>query len=508
MHALKKGRYQIDAGRHYGTPKEIWGFRTRATTRPIRSHAKQVLQANSALLGLDAQMRGLKLARTIHSVAAQHAIFQQWHLGHRIHRAYVTVHRDNDGRIYLIKNRAVPATKLPKTAAFDLSRTRATQIAKQALRGKKTGVTLSGHEALWFPDKSRLLPAWRISLHVRVPREDWIIYVDAKTGKLISKYDNLAEAPTGVARVFDPSPVTRLGGYSELLKGKNKLLPVPERAYRRVTLRDLDDSGYLQGKRVTTQPTRQRHAHRRDYRFLFRSDQNEFEQVMSYHHINEAIRYLERLGYKGRRAIFHAPVKVNVNGTRQDNSWYSPDEKQLTFGTGAIDDAEDGETILHELGHAIQDAICPNFGQSHEAAAIGEGFGDYFAASFFATRKPAAYQHCVMTWDGLLLGLQQHYDPPCLRYVANKKTYADFRAIPDYEHENGEIWSATLWQIRQALGQDVADRIIVESHFQLDGFTTFTRAARAILDADQNLFQGRHRNKLQAVFRRRRIKLK
>lgn len=65
-----------------------------------------------------------------------------------------------------------------------------------------------------------------------------------------------------------------------------------------------------------------------------------------------------------------------------------------------------------------------------------------------------------------------------------------------------------MWQIRAAVGQDIADRIIVESHFQLDGYTTFTRAARAILDADRNLFNGRHKQKLQAIFRRRKIKLK
>jgi Zn-dependent metalloprotease len=508
MQALKKGSYHIDAGQHYGTPKEIWGFRTRPTSQALHTHAKLALKANSGLLGLDQQIRDLKMVRTIYSAGAQHAIFQQYHLQHRIHRAYVSVHRDNDGRIYLIKNRVVPAAKLPKTAPFDLSKTTAIQTAKKALRGKKSGVSVTGSEAMWFPQNSKLVPAWRITLHVREPRQDWIIYVNAKTGKVISKYDNLSEYPKGVARVFDPSPVTRLGGHSELLAGKNRLLPVPDKAYRRVTLRDLDSSGYLQGKRVTTRPTKQKHAHRPDYNFIYKSDQNEFEQVMTYHHINEAIRYLEKLGYRGKRAIFRDQVKVNVNGTRQDNSWYSPDEKQLTFGTGAIDDAEDGETILHELGHAIQDAICPNFGQSHEAAAIGEGFGDYFAASFFASRKPENYQHCVMTWDGLLIGLQQHYNPPCLRYVANKKTYANFRAITNYEHENGEIWSATLWQIRTAVGQDVADRIILESHFQLDGFTTFTRAARAIIDADQNLFKGKHKQALQTVFRRRKLKLK
>jgi Zn-dependent metalloprotease len=507
MHALKKGTYRLDAGKHYGTPKEIWGFRTRPNSQAVRTHAKQVLKANSTLLGLDPRIGDLKMVRTIYSTGAQHAILQQYHLQHRIHRAYVTVHRDNAGRIYLIKNRAVPATRLPKTARFDIAKSLAIQTAKKALRGNKTGVAVTGTEALWFPKNAKLEPAWRITLQVRAPREDWIIYVSAKTGKVISKYDNLSESPQGVARVFDPSPVTRLGGHAQLLTGKNKLNPVPDKAYRRVTLRDLDSSGYLQGKRVTTQPTRQQRAHRPDYTFLYNSDQNEFEQVMAYHHINEAIRYLEKLGYRGKRAIFHDPVKVKVNGTREDNSWYSPDEKQLTFGTGAIDDAEDGETILHELGHAIQDAICPNFGQSHEAAAIGEGFGDYFAASFFAQRKPENYQHCVMTWDGLLLGLDMGYQPPCLRFVTNKLTYADFRNLTDYEHENGEIWAATLWQIRAALGQDVADRIIVESHFQLDGFTTFTRAARAILDADQNLFKGKHKIKLQALFRRRKIKL-
>lgn len=507
MHALKKGTYHIDAGKHYGTPKEIWGFRTRANSQAIRTHAKQVLKANSTLLGLDQQIRDLKMVRTIYSTGAQHSIFQQYHLQHRIHRAYVTVHRDNHGRVYLIKNRAVPATKLPKTAQFDVTKTMAIQKAKKALRGKKAGVSVSDSEALWYPKNAKLEPAWRITLYVREPRQDWIIYVSAKTGNIIRKYDNLSESPNGIARVFDPSPVTQLGGHAELLTGKTRLNPVPDKAYRRVTLRDFDDSGYLQGKHVTTQPTKQKRAHRTDYAFVYNSDQNEFEQVMAYHHINEAIRYLKKMGYRGKRAIFHEQVKVNVNGTRQDNSWYSPDEKQLTFGTGAIDDAEDAETILHELGHAIQDAICPNFGQSHEAAAIGEGFGDYFAASFFASRKPDNYQHCVMTWDGLLIGLQQRFNPPCLRFVTNKLTYTNFRAITDYEHENGQIWAATLWQIREAVGQTMADRIILESHFQLDGFTTFTRAARAILDADQNLFKGRNSIKLQSIFRRRKIKL-
>ena len=89
---------------------------------------------------------------------------------------------------------------------------------------------------------------------------------------------------------------------------------------------------------------------------------------------------------------------------------------------------------------------------------MGEGFGDYFAASFFESRKPPRYRNSVMSWD-----------------------------------------------VRAARGREKADRIILESHFQLDGFTTFARGARAILDADRNLEVGRHGPALKKIFRRRKI---
>jgi hypothetical protein len=55
------------------------------------------------------------------------------------------------------------------------------------------------------------------------------------------------------------------------------------------------------------------------------------------------------------------------------------------------------------------------------------------------------------------------------------------------------------------LGRPRADRVIVDSHFQLDGFTTFARGGRAILDADANLYGGAHVSALRNVFRRRGI---
>lgn len=135
---------------------------------------------------------------------------------------------------------------------------------------------------------------------------------------------------------------------------------------------------------------------------------------------------------------------------------------------------------------------------------MGEGFGDYFAASFFEARKPELYRNTVMSWDGLLAGLAHGGKPPCLRRVDDPLTYGDFDAAGD-EHDNGRIWSAALWEIHAMLGHETADRLILESHFQLDGFTSMARGARAILDADRNLEGGRHAAALARIFRRRRI---
>jgi hypothetical protein len=93
-----------------------------------------------------------------------------------------------------------------------------------------------------------------------------------------------------------------------------------------------------------------------------------------------------------------------------------------------------------------------------------------------------------------------------VRRLDSALTYESFdHAASADEHDNGEIWSAVLWDVRRRLGRVAADRIILESHFQLDGFTTFARGARAILDADRHLFRGAHRATLTRIFRRRRI---
>ncbi len=522
---LREGSYKFVLPQYYGSPKEVWGFRTPPDQREARVIAEDFLKQNHELFKLEKDLDTLCYRYVLRSLGAQHVLFKQFWGKYPIHRAYVTVHMDKQGRIYMAKNRAVPMELLkslpkPEDVRFPVDLSAAEKCALESIKGQDRSLPKLRKERrarmdeMLFPKKKKVLPAYRLRFYLKDPREEWIVFIKAsgREPEWLQDWDNLARLD-GRAHVFDPNPVVALDDYKSLLPARKRVKPSagktekrqaterprrpPAEAYRVVTLKDLKKSGLLDGLYVET-GLRVRGAKRE---FYLQSHQRGFEEVMAYYHIDSAVRYLKELGFAVEE-IFRVPLKVDARGSEQDNAWYSPGMGLLTFGCGGVDNAEDGEMILHEFGHALQDAICPDFGQSREAGAMGEGFGDYLAASFFADKKPPAYRTLIMSWDAVADGAL----PPCHRRVNEHLTFRDYKDWKDYEHTNGQIWSATLWKIREALGRRIADTLIIESHFQLDAFTTFDRGARAILDADQNLYNGAHRRRLVSIFRARRIK--
>ena len=76
----------------------------------------------------------------------------------------------------------------------------------------------------------------------------------------------------------------------------------------------------------------------------------------------------------------------------------------ITLGKGGVDDAEDGEVIVHETGHSIHAAQVPGFGSTLESGSIGEAFGDYFSVTVGDWRRvgvPAKAPGCVADWDSI-----------------------------------------------------------------------------------------------------------
>jgi Zn-dependent metalloprotease len=479
----------------YGTPCKALAIKDTPRKGTPRAAAESFLRGIAKNLRLRSDLSDLKFDKVVESPLGTHVFFQQYHDKKPITGAWVKVDLDQENRAYHFTNSAVPvdllkqsaklAGKPPWTEAAAQKRAmEAVDATPKQVRGEVTS------ELVNFPVGKTVVPAWKFLIPIASPPHDWRIYIGARDGSVLHREDMLKMAD-GKGQVFDPNPVITLND-TKLRDSK----PVPDAAYQQVPLRELAKTGFLDGPYVSTSKTRNR-VKSANGSFLFKRNKAAFKEVMVYFHIDRMQRYIQSLGFKD---VNRRPIPVNIAGLKDDNSFYSPVNKTLAFGTGGVDDAEDAEIILHEYGHSIQDAQVPGFGASAEAGAMGEGFGDYLAGSFFNDQKPARLQNCVGSWDATAYSPD---DPPCLRRLDSGKRYP--KDIVNEVHADGEIWSACLWQIRQALGRKPADKLILSHHFLLQKDASFQDAAEALLQADQRLNAGSHQAAIRDIFVRRGI---
>ena len=309
-------------------------------------------------------------------------------------------------------------------------------------------------------------------------------------------------ADTGSGRIFLPNPVAALQNQS-LTDQKDADYPALQPAYHTVTLTDLDGSGYLSGRWANIRSETGTPAYSPENSFLYNRHDDQFEQVMAYYWVTQAQKYIQSLGFgTTRRPINMESQDVRINQIGIDNSYSWDKHDVLRFGKGGVDDAEDAEVILHEYGHAMMDSQMTPFGYgtSVEAGSIGEGFGDYWAVTVSSVIAPTPDPACVADWDSVSYTSKT---PHCLRRVDTDLHYpADLNGEV---HHDGQIWSRALWDIRNALGNQKADTIILEGQFNFAPDTTMPAAAQATVDAAQRLYGKPAKSAVSTAFRNRGI---
>jgi len=310
---------------------------------------------------------------------------------------------------------------------------------------------------------------------------------------------------TGTATVFVPNPVQSTGDES-LTDQKDSDAAVPASAYFRVTLTNLDGSGYLRGDWANVVTETGSPAYSPTNTFVYTRSQDEFEQVMAYYWITESQKYIQSLGFGSTRPPVNMESQdVRINQWGQDNSFSTDKPKdEIRYGKGGVDDAEDAEVILHEYGHAIHFGSGFSFG-SEQDGAISEGFGDYWAIDMgdivarrlgVPERAPLA---CVMDWDATFYTSTV---PHCLRRVDEDLHYpAD---LDGEVHDDGQIWSHALYDIRQNLGHVRADTIILQAQIDFAGTTMPQLASRTVATA-QSIYGKSVADTVRAAFHARGI---
>ncbi|MDB5038452.1 MAG: hypothetical protein JWQ35_1980 [Bacteriovoracaceae bacterium] len=139
-------------------------------------------------------------------------------------------------------------------------------------------------------------------------------------------------------------------------------------------------------------------------------------------------------------------------GDHYDNAFFMPLTKTLSFGSGGKifkNTALGRDVVIHEFGHAVTHAIYGTV-QNYEFNSMNEAFSDYFAAS--VTNDPTIGEGVIKYYEG------RKY----LRTVDNQFIYPkDFSGVRF--HDDGQMFSGSLWDLRQKLGADYVDQLVHEA---------------------------------------------
>ena len=470
----------------------------------VRATARSALEQAATRLGVRAS--DFRFDSVRHSIVGVHVRGREYRAGVPVEGTWAAVHIV-DGRIWQVEARGsagIPgepaADPIDSAAAIDAA---ASGLALDRLIGRPVA------HRLLVPQGDRLADVWRVSLVSSAPPLAATVAVDAATGRILTVRDDRASEAAPTATVFDPNPIVTLknkevrqpgvdeGGVDTDLDSEELTSALVE-----LPLKDLDTASLPLGRLVGPYADVQGPAPlvSVDGNFAFTKSDARFEATMAYAHIDRLQRYFMSLGFTGKSGANNEPQKIYALPiVGFDNSFYQPGNDIIVLGAGGVDDGEDAEVIVHEYGHAVHDDQVPGWGETAEGGAMGEGWGDFLAAAYYAKRSKGFQDECVAEWDATSYSDD---DPTCLRRVDGTKVYPD--DIQDEVHADGEFWSAFLWRMRDRLvpkknaakmsaarlanaKSDAAIRLVLTSHEFLSPDAEFSDGVAALKTAAQAL---------------------
>ena len=262
-----------------------------------------------------------------------------------------------------------------------------------------------------YKGKNRLV--YKSIVETYKPKVTWEVYSLAKTGQIIEVIDNSVFFD-GQGRIFDIDPVSSSHG----VNGQNGLLdavPNPETYFEKYMIDVvLPNIIYFNGAYRLESIYSVKNARITDLEispietfenttapiFKFARNHNGFQAVMCYYYIDKTLTYVKTF----QDLNFHAmqPSQLffdphDPDDIQSEPSSYDQANRLLRIANGisktdatTVDHGEDAMMILHETGHFIHNVlggINIPYVSTLSSDGIGEGFGDYWAASEANERK-------------------------------------------------------------------------------------------------------------------------
>jgi zinc metalloprotease ZmpB len=489
------GSLKID---EQGTPRAMFGLSATTNQKTPELAARAFLAAHKRTMRLDNSASEFVTDDVVSVPGGSHVRLSQNFNGVPVYGADVVVSLNNRNEITMVVNNACADIDVP--TAPSITSAEAIALAREVLR--TSAETIGQDDAATLTIFADTLNAYHLVYRVTMTREhpagDWEVLIDAVSGAtrkvqnlFVNYIENGRVDGRGFAYLTDPLSAAQQTYGAPGFTDNNDQDSDSLSANR--ALVTLDSITYLNGvfqlrgpfctitdietpiDSAITSPTPDG--------FLFNRSQQGFEAVNAYYHVSQAYKRLRDLGFNSAKL---QKIRIDPHGFQgQDNSHYSPTGNWISFGTGGVDDAEDADVIWHEYCHAIQYCFSPTWGGG-ETAALGEGYSDYWAASYSRSLNQWSTtddQYAwVYNWDG-------HNSCWAGRRVDDSREYP-FTNLS--AHVAGQIWASTLIGIADDLGRDVTDRLVLKSILYLGYGATAVDAARALIQADNDLYEGAH----------------
>jgi len=466
-----------------GTP----GFAARVGTPEVM--AREFIAARSATLGLAAGDIA-SLVRTTERVGPRFSVvrFAQRIGGIPVYGSDVAVSVMPNGRILYVANATVQGAAWPANTAR-LSDAEAIAAGTHYLGIASTRIERA--ERMIYVDSGASRLVWRVVLVAEDgPRGDWEVLVDASTGDIVRAEDKSAY-DDGTGTIWTPDPLSEnLATYGDTgyVDGNNADTQQLTDALRTVTLEGITQSGgtyTLSGPYAVCQDFDTPHdtgcPSQASTDFSVTRSAMTFDAVMGYFHISTYLKYVnETLGIAALPVNHPGGVHYDPHGFGgADNSQYSSAGENLTLGQGGVDDAQDADVIIHELGHGIHDWITG--GNLSQVEGLSEGVGDYNAASYSRdwpgqwTSSDAPY-FWTFSWDG--------HNPFWPGRVTNYELTHTYAQARNQEiHTAGQYWASCNLLARDVIGGEVMDKAYFQGLSMTGANTTQMAAAQAVINA-------------------------
>ncbi len=497
-----------------GIPRVITGMKNSEFTGTSLEIAVQYLDANSDLLYLS-EDADFELLKVLENPSGTHIGFQQVINEVPVIGSETVVSLNKKNQITMVANGYKPNISISTTPT--ITSDEAILTARSTFENPDFDVVIpiKSKLAIFVDENNIAYLVWKLNI---LPKSggDWYILVDAHS-RIIRKKENIEINETGDGRVFDPDPATY---FEDITLPDNNDEDYPE-LYDSYKFRDLEGLNppvggqyYLRGEYAYSEDIYLPYdpvSFESTSVFHYNRSQNGFEETNCYYHLDKTIRYVRELGFNplwnNQTGDNTEDIVFDARGTTARNAYYSSSGEYIRYGVPAnyVDAGEDQSVIIHELGHALHDAlIIGGLNYYGDCAGISEGISDYFGIDY---RRQLSYflpnDRCNWFWPGL---------EPTIKIPEDANFEEHWGTSP---YEKMQVWASSLMDLEYIeatdpsqgyrLGQDVVSTLQLASLSYVTSDNNRFDNVYAMYQSDIDIYDGAHLIDLIEVYSDRQL---